>query len=260
MTATTKTRKAKATPTVAPVVELGADLSPALKAMEAAWRMIRKTFPDTPDATIVIKRDDRAWGHTTVAKVWAPASAAADTDAKATRFEIMISGENLRRGADAVAGTLLHEAAHARNLNSGVLDTDSNGRHNRKFATTAESHGLTVTERGWHGWATTELSTEGRKTWRRMCGVIATGLAKSAATANPDASHLGIDLTGGKVTPGGNIKPVTGIGGTPVAPPRRGNRNLTKATCPCGFSIRASVGVLTKAAPTCGVCGEAFTP
>jgi hypothetical protein len=169
MTATTTTRKAtakatKAKATVAPVVELGADLSPALRAMEAAWRMIRNTFPDTPDVTIVIKRDDRAWGHTTVAKVWGPAASANDTDAKATRFEIMISGENLRRGADAVAGTLLHEAAHARNLNAGILDTDSNGRHNKKFAATAEDHGLTVTERGWHGWAATELSDEGKAT------------------------------------------------------------------------------------------------
>lgn len=256
MTATTKFDKT--TGKNVPVVELGADLSPALRAMEAAWRMIRKTFPDTPDVTIVIKRDDRAWGHTTVAKVWGPAASANDTDAKATRFEIMISGENLRRGADAVAGTLLHEAAHARNLNAGILDTDSNGRHNKKFAATAEDHGLTVTERGWHGWAATELSDEGKATWKRMIGTIGTGLAKSAATANPDASHLGIDLTGGKVTPGGNITGV-GIGGTAVAPPRRGNRNLTKATCKCGFSIRASLGVLAKAAPVCSVCSEPFT-
>jgi hypothetical protein len=245
----------KATTTAPIVANLGADLSPALKALEAAYRMIRKEYPDTPDATIVIKRDERAWGHTTVAKVWAPSKR---EDEKATRFEIMISGENLRRGAEFVVGTLLHEAAHARNLGSGVLDTDTNGRHNRKFADKAEEHGLTVTERGWHGFAATELSDEGKARWKRMVGVVATGIAKSAATADPNADHLGIDLTGGKVTPKGGIKPVAGVGGTAVAPPRRGNRNLTKAVCGCGFSIRASMGVLVKSAPTCGACGTAF--
>ena len=262
MTATTTTRPRKATPakrtakkaTPAPVaIDLAADLSPAVAAIERAFRMIRKTFPDTPDATIVVHRDQRAWGHTTIAKVWAPAKSEADSTAD--RFEIMISGENLRRGPEAVVGTLLHEAAHARNLGAGVLDTDSNGRHNRKFADMAESHGLVVTENGWHGWAATELSEEGKRTWKAMLKVVATGLAKSAATANPDVSHLG--LVNPTITPGGKVKPGTGTG-TAVAPPRRGNRNLIKAICACGFSIRASRGVLDKAAPVCGVCAAPF--
>jgi hypothetical protein len=235
------------------VIDLGADLSPALKAIEAAYRMIRKVYPDTPDATIVIKRDEKAWGHTTIAKVWAPSKR---EDEKASQFEIMISGENLRRGATHVVGTLLHEAAHARNLGNGILDTDTNGRHNRKFADKAEEHGLTVTEAGWHGFALTSLDEEGAKRWKRMVKVVETGLAKAAATADPDASHLGIDLTGAKVTPGGKVTPVSG--GTAVVPPRRGNRNLTKAVCGCGYSIRASLGVLANSAPVCGSCGTAF--
>lgn len=232
------------------VMDLGADLSPALRAMERAYRMIQKRFTDAPAVTIVIKRDGKAWGHTTVAKLWA--AAGQDT---ADRFEIMISGENLRRGAVAVAGTLLHEAAHARNLANGVLDTDANGRHNRKFAATAEAHGLTVTEHGWHGFAQTELSEEGQTEWKALLAVIDAGLAKSAATALPNIDHL--PKPEKPATEGGE----EGAEGTevkPVTPRKRGNKNLLKATCGCGHIIRLSRGVWDLAQPTCSECAEVF--
>src|SRR5262245_25495421 len=101
------THKATAPTTAKPVLELGADLSPAVKALEQAYRLIQKRYADAPNVTIVIQRDSKAWGHTTVAKVWA---AAGETVPVADHFEIMISGENLRRGPLAVAATLLHEA------------------------------------------------------------------------------------------------------------------------------------------------------
>jgi hypothetical protein len=238
----------------APVMDLGADLSPALHAIERAYRLIQKRFPDAPDVTIVIKRDERAWGHTTVAKVWAPAA----KDGQADRFEIMISGENLRRGAVAVAGTLLHEAAHARNLANGVLDTDMNGRHNRQFAATAEAHGLTVTQRGWHGFAQTELEADGQAAWTQLVKVIATGLAKSAATAAPSIDHL--PTPEAPATPPKPVKGPDGeiIGKVPATPRKRGNRNLLKATCGCGHSIRLSRGVWDLAQPTCQECSQVF--
>ena len=229
------------------VLELGADLSPALRALERAYRLIQKRYPDAPDVTIIVKRDERAWGHTTVAKVWAPAGVE-DAD----RFEIMISGENLRRGAVEVAGTLLHEAAHARNLSRGVLDTDVNGRHNKSFATTAEEHGLTVATNGWHGFAATSLEASGQAQWRQLVKVIATGLAKSASTARPAVDHL-------PPAPPTATPPSVGVSGpAPVGPRKRGNRNLLKAVCGCGHSIRVSRGVLETAVPTCQVCEEPF--
>jgi hypothetical protein len=211
--------------------------------------MFRKRFPDTPPVTIVVKRDERAWGHTTVAKVWAPSKAKGDA---ATQFEIMISGENLRRGAEAVAATLLHELAHARNLAKGVLDTDTNGRHTVKFKETAEQHGLAISQVGWHGWTGTDWTAEGKADWARLIATIGRGLAKSAATATPNADHLG------KPTPKGAEPGVEGGEAGPVAPPKRGNRNLLKATCACGHSIRLSRGVLDTAAPTCSVCEGPF--
>jgi len=248
-----KAKQTTAPDATAPVVlDLGADLSPALKAIETAYRMIQTRFhsedgtSQCPNVTIVIKRDERAWGHTTVQKVW---QAQSDTDA--TRFEIMISGENLRRGATAVAATLLHEAAHARNLHNGILDTDSNGRHSRKFATTAEEHGLTVTQQGWHGWTGTELGDEAAATWKRMIATIERGLLKSAAVAETP------------VLPGITGPTATGTEegdeeGT-ATPRKRGDRNLIKATCPvCKASIRASRGVLETCNPTCFKCNMFF--
>jgi hypothetical protein len=249
MTTTAKTttpRKA-----TKPVIELGADLSPVVGAIERAVRLFTKTFPDTPPVTIVVKRDEKAWGHTTVAKVWAPSKRKADV---ATRFELMISGENLRRGAEAVAATLLHELAHARNLNRGIVDTDVNGRHNTKFKATAEEHGLAITQVGWHGWTGTEWTDEGKATWAPLIKMIDRGLQRSAAVAPADLSHIGVTA---KPTKGVNgTKP----GGVAVAPPKRGDRNLTKAMCSCGHSIRASRGVLDAAAPTCSICNEPFKP
>ena len=168
--------------TIAPifVMDLGADLSPALQALEDAYRMIQAALPDTPDATLVVKRDARAWGHITVAKTWAaPGEEAAD------RYEIMVSGENLRRGAEAVAGTLIHEAAHARNLAADVRDTDVNGRHNKRFKARAEEMGLTVEAHRTLGWTLTELSAEGRKSWRRLVRRIERGLKRSASAPDP---------------------------------------------------------------------------
>jgi len=248
MTAQTTKRptKAKAKPDSLP-----ADLSPIVTALEKAYRMIQKRFPDTPDATIVVKRDERAWGHTTVAKTWSHHS----HEGSADRFEIMISGENLRRGAEAVAGTLLHEAAHARNLGHGILDTDVNGRHNKAFAITAETHGLTVRMAGWRGYTDTSLSEQGTKDWAVMLRMLRLAIAKAAAAAAPSMDHLGV------VTPKPAEPPVAGVHG-PVGltpPRRRGNRNLLVAVCNCGCKVRLSKGVLDRCKPKCQECDSEFT-
>jgi hypothetical protein len=247
--------------TDAPVVlELGADLSPVVKAIESAYGMIQRRYKDTPNATIVVKRDRFAWGHTTVGKAWAGSAHSGD----ATHFEIMISGENLRRGAVHVAATLLHEAAHARNLQAGILDTDSNGRHNLKFKARAEEHGLTITNVGWIGWSGTELGEDGQAAWKQLVSTIERGLAKSAAPAPVNLTHLGI--TGKPEAPaveGGEAPVITP--GAPVAPPVRGPRNLLRTACGCRkangkpqWIIRMSQGALDACTPTCQTCGEAF--
>lgn len=239
MTGTSRTR-AKAIP---PTIELATDLSPAVRALEVAYRAIRRRHPEAPEVTIVVKRDAKAWGHTTVDRVWSGKGVD-----EGTRYEIMISGENLRRGAIEVMATLLHEAAHAINLASGVRDCDVNGRHNRKFRERAEALGLDVVEVGWHGWTGTSLTADGTERWRRAIDSLALGLDRSAV-AVPHAAPT---------PPPPTVKP--GKGTTAVAPPTRtGRRNLIKAECGCGYSIRLSGKVLDNAQPTCQVCGEVFT-
>jgi hypothetical protein len=234
-------------------VEFAADLSPVMTALEVAYRMIQAEYPDAPDVTIVIKRDSKAWGHTTVAQVWGDAKAE-----QAHRYEVMISGENLRRGAADVAATLIHEAAHARNLARGIRDTDVNGRHNLKFKAAAEEMGLTVVEIGWHGWTGTNLSEDGLKRWRRLVARIDKGLARAVvASAHPVMPVL--PPVGGK---GGGIA-VGGLGGLgggiAIAPPKRGGRRtLIKAVCSCGHSIRVSGKVLDLARPKCQECDGLF--
>lgn len=242
----------------APVLELAADLSPAVTALERAWRMIQTQFPGTPAATIVVKRDQFAWGHTTVAKTWAASKI--EADAEASHFEVMISGENLRRGARFVAGTLLHESAHAANLAVGKLDTDTNGRHSRVFADEAEARGLTVENVGWRGWTGTELPEDvAAKGWhRKLVQTIERGLAKAAAPAKASISHLPVvkPAEGGEEGTGATVTVLPPA--TPVGPRKRGNRNLLVATCGCGDKIRVSAGVLDRCQPTCQVCGEQF--
>lgn len=242
-TITRRTVAPKSVPAV--VLDLGADLSPAVKALEDAYRMIRRAYPGAPDVTIVVKRDARAWGHTTVDPTWSTATSNA-----ATHYEVMISGENLRRGAREVAATLLHEAAHAINLASGVRDCDVNGRHNTKFRDRAQALGLDVTEHGWHGWTRTSLSEDGATRWAKMLARLDKGLAASAVAADPPATLVVVPPAGGGVQ-----------GGQPVIPPKRtGRRNLIKAQCSCGHSIRASRTVLDNAKPLCAACGKQFLP
>lgn len=245
MTATATQPREVVQDATAPVVrDLGADLSPAVRALEVAYRKIQRAYPDAPAVTIVVKRDQRAWGHTTVHEAWGHRE-----DEAATRLEVMISGENLRRGAEYVAATLLHEAAHARNLAAGVRDCDVNGRHNTRFRDRAVEMGLTCQENGWHGWTVTALDDEGQRRWKGLIAGIAKGLDASAVAMAPTPAPAAGGLT--------IVPPVTGV----LNPPRRGGRrNLLKAVCGCGHSIRLSQTVLDVAQPTCQVCGQRFEP
>lgn len=246
-TKSTPTKSTKADPTAAPVRDLGADLSPAVKALETAYRLIQRKVEGLPAVTIVVKRDAKAWGHTTVHEVWGQNGAEA-----ASRLEIMISGENLRRGAQHVVATLLHEAAHARNLAAGVRDCDVNGRHNTKFRDGAADLGLIVAEAGWHGWTDTHLDAAGIKRWAPVIRRVEQGLAQAAVAVPHTPAALGGPATGGAGD---------GAGGISVVPPKRGGRrNLIKAECLCGLSIRVSGKVLEVAQPTCQVCGQVFKP
>lgn len=172
MTTSTKTKKVTTEAPIAETLER-LSLAPLIDEVTALYyetaELVRlKTGTTLPNVVIVIDRDTTSkngavkYGHITTAPAWA-------TDSGEGFHEIVLTGEGLRRGGRATAGTLLHEMAHAVNIAKGVKDFDSNGRHNKFFKNTAEGvFGLTITEDGARGWSHTEVTEECAETWGDM--------------------------------------------------------------------------------------------
>ncbi len=247
-------------------------LAPVVEALQAVYRdhlaphVLATTGVALPPALFVVKRDQRAWGHITVRPAWEANAEELDTDypyvvaalsmgliptATVSKgfHEIMVSGENLARGARNVFGTVAHETAHAYNIASGIRDVDSNGRHNKKFQAAAEGlFGLTITEARGIGWSVTEVGEECSATWAEAIGLIDSAIIASAP-------RFGFGSGSGFGVFGGAPLPPSGTGS------RGGqgrNKNNPKAVCGCGDVLRASRAVLERCRPTCQQCGEVF--
>lgn len=239
-------------------------VAPVIAALQGAYgdlaaHVKAATGVAMPPATIIVKRDSRAWGHITVRPAWQADREELDTDygyghvavtmglgmRTVTDYshEIMVSGENLARGAVDVFGTLAHEAAHAFNIAANIHDVDSNGRHNKKFKDTAERlFGLEISEYApnhWAGWTKTEVPLSCRKTWKATIARIDDAIKVHAG------EHK---TTGGGWSGGFTVGPVP-TGGR--------NKNGIKATCGCGSIIRTSQKALDKGI-TCGECEQMF--
>jgi hypothetical protein len=175
-----------------------------------------------PRAVVTVAGDDSKgsrskYGHFTTNEAWQASEGQGF-------HEILITGEGLTRGAVATFGTLAHETAHLVNNAQGVKDTDTNGRHNKKFKATAERlFGLTIEEGKGVGWSVTTVSPECQKQWQEVIDSIEAELV------------LVRSLLGGASKPKGR------------------NKNLLKAVCDCGDSIRASAKVIAKGV-TCDEC------
>jgi len=219
---------------------MNATLAPTVDALSKAYAIISER-EGLPASVIVVKRDSRAWGHFTPAKIW--------SDGQTKAHELMISGENLARGAREVLGTLLHEAAHAKNHAEGVRGTDVNGRHNQKFKAQAEAFGLKITEKNKsHGFSFTEVPDECAERWADVLALIEQGIKFYANTMT--ASFGGVAPTG--TTQGGED------GGEDTGEtPKPRNKNNIKATCGCGNIIRLSGKVLAVGV-TCKGCGQDY--
>jgi hypothetical protein len=249
--------------TLAPTTE--ATLAPVITALHEVYEILAESVLKTegvqlPPAVFTVQRDARAWGHITTRPAWAQEHEVLDEDYAYAGWavsmgltptkteekgfhEIMVSGENLRRGARAVFGTTAHETAHALNIATGVRDVDSNGRHNKKFKTTAErAFGLTITKVSESiGWSYTEVSDECAERWAECI----------AKLENAIAVVSGAPVGGGAF--GGSFGGF--FGGTSA--PKGRNKNLTKAECGCGSTIRASLKTLEKGV-ICADCEQDF--
>lgn len=123
-----------------------------LDAANLALRAIRTKHPEVPNAILVIGTSStKKYGH------FAPAS----WDSKGAQNEIMLSGESLKRGAEDVLGTLIHECAHALASARQVKDVSRQGRfHNTRFKGLAEELGIDVEHDKTIGWSITSLPKE----------------------------------------------------------------------------------------------------
>lgn len=246
-----------------------ATLAPIITALHEVYETLsasvkETTGADLPPAVFTVQRSERAWGHITTRPAWSAESEELDEDYAYAYYaismgapclktvekgfhEIMVSAENLRRGGRAVFGTVAHETAHALNIVNGVRDVDSNGRHNKRFKATAEGvFGLTITKVSESiGWSHTEVNDECAKRWADSIARIDDAIAVVGGAHSARGSG------------GFGIGGMFGGGEGGDAPKGR-NKNLLKAECGCGGTIRASLKTLAKGV-VCGECEEVYT-
>jgi hypothetical protein len=195
------------------------NLSIITKALEEAHEIIRKET-GAPRATILVTRKTgNTMGHFTN---WQPWISGAESF-----HEIMISANYFPRGARAVLGTLLHETAHSLDLKNGIQGVTGEGYHNKKFKQTAEGLGLTITQAPRIGFSQTEVSDDCATRWADALRLFEEALRLTADSEQAPA-------------------------------PKGRNKNLLKAECGCGNTIRLSAKTLQMCAPSCNNCEEYF--
>ena len=237
-------------------------------ALTATWAAIQDRHADVPDVvltlgsgTIGARRGEVTWGHfaagrwhlTTAGEHAVTEPAADDVDQDDDEHqddqqddeehgggagpgaqglaELFVSGEGLRRGARAVLGTLLHEAAHGVASTRGIKDTSRQGRyHNRKFAELAAELGIVVAPDGARGWSATTLPD----------ATAAVYVVELAGLAEAITAYRSAEATGPGTTT---------------------SRNNPPATCGCepARRIRVARSVLAAGPIVCGVCEAEFT-
>lgn len=218
---------------------------PLVQAVQNAWSAIQTQNPDVPDVVITLGTgrvsQGMKLGHF-AASVWTRGDGA-------DVHELFVGAEGLSRGAQALMGTLLHEAGHAMAEARGVQDTSRQGRyHNRKFQAIAEELGINVEHSDSLGWSTTTMPD-------------ATALIYEEAILDLDAAMVayryGLEGFGAPV---GSPAPTGGTIRLPrVTGGRKSNNNGVSASCGCGRKIRVSRSTLELGSIACGICGEAFT-
>jgi hypothetical protein len=200
-------------------------VSRILAVLEDMWQAIRTHHPEIPPVVIIIASGTEGkqarYGHHAPGRWYV---------ANQERTEIMISGEGLRRDAQSVLGTLLHEAAHALAAARGIKDTSRQGRyHNKHFKALAEELGITAGFDGVIGWS---ITTVPGTTAALYAGQLA-ALRNAMILWRRDEILI---------------------------PKERRSSNLIAAVCPCGRSIRAAASTLAEAPITCTACGGQFQP
>jgi hypothetical protein len=117
------------------------ELSDLTLALEAAWRTIRGNHPDVPPVLLVVAPAERSrkggikLGHFAT-RIW-------ENESGERIHEVLLVAEQLRRPANEVFTTLLHESIHGLADARGVKDTSRQNRyHNKRFVALAQEVGM----------------------------------------------------------------------------------------------------------------------
>ena len=206
------------------------DASKMIAALEKTWQRVRRSHPDLPPAVMIVASGSegvrlKKWGH------WA-----------ALRWrvvegrdvgEVLVAGERLQAGAQAVLETLLHEAAHALAFARRIPDTSRNGRyHNLRYKLLAEAVGLTVAKDEMYGYTLTDLRPETIARYQPELAVLeraCTGYRRRLTTDDDE-------------------------NGT------KGGRLLLECHCAPPRKLRVSPKIAEAGPILCGVCDAEFQP
>lgn len=123
-------------------IENKMSISPIISALESAFDWLNNRFYEgalpRPVITLSEGAKARAMGWFSLYKPW---HLVEDPTVEAT--ELNISSDYLDTGFEVVVNTLCHEMVHCYNYANGIKDCARSGsRHNKKFAESAEAHGM----------------------------------------------------------------------------------------------------------------------
>lgn len=195
-------------------------------AVETTWQTIRENHPDTPEVIVTVGAGSGGKGGGLVLGHFAPARWVRDD---ADVHELFVGGEGLARGAAAVLGTLLHEAAHGIAATREIQDTSRQGRyHNKKFRALAAEVGIDVEHSQQLGYSTTTVPDA------------------TAARYSAEVEALAAAISAYRRA-------------EPGTEGRTSNNNGRALVCGCGRKIRASRSVVEAGPILCGLCGDPFT-
>lgn len=218
--------------------------APLVQAIQNAWQAIQSNHPEVPDVVVTL-----GTGRVSMGMKLGHFAASSWTHDGTDVHELFVGAEGLSRGAQALMGTLLHEACHAWAENVGIKDTSRQGRyHNRKFAELAEQVGIEVAHSESLGWSTTTMPDATAERYEEAL------LDLDAAMVAYRYGLEGFTFPTGNGTTGGTVR-VPRISN----PGRKSNNNGVSASCGCGRKIRVSRSTLEQGGISCGVCGQDFT-
>lgn len=223
-----------------------ATASQLVAACEAAWADIRTHHPDLPPAVVVLGSGIERGRLVKLGHWWGGQWVA---DSSESRGEVLLAGEALHLGPNAVFEILLHEAAHGINAARGVRDTSRGGRyHNRQFADTAREVLLDVQPLPPYGLARTALTPAAEDRYA------------STIERLGDAIRIARQIRRGVRVGDDHDPPPPGGGPDETEGGETKRKDNGAAACGCGRKLRMAPSTLAAGPVTCGLCHTDFQP